>query len=299
MTTVADTLANCRDDYLLTGSREIRNRNTSSLDATVATIVLDYAVTGLAVGAKVSIDLEDMAVLAVDQANRTLTVTRGDFGSTAATHAAASTVYVNSRFTSAQILRAVNAELNALSSPVNGLFQMRAVELTFNSAYQGFDLGSTTGLISIWEVRYKAVDSTKDHPLIWRDRWELRHNMNTADFASGDALFIRDFVASAATVRVTYKSSFSPLTTVADNVASIAGLHAEAHDILPMGAAVRLVAGREIRRNFDEAQGDTRRAAEVPPGANLGSLRDVAALREMRIGEERARLARKYPERTR
>ena len=57
----------------------------------------------------------------------------------------------------------------------------------------------------------------------------------------------------------------------------------------------RLVAPREIKRNFTEAQGEPRRAAEVPPGAVASSMRTVAALRQQRITTEASRLLQADP----
>jgi hypothetical protein len=56
-----------------------------------------------------------------------------------------------------------------------------------------------------------------------------------------------------------------------------------------------MMASREIRRNFTEAQGDTRRAEEVPPGAVRDSISNILRLRRDRILAEKAKLTRQYP----
>ena len=55
------------------------------------------------------------------------------------------------------------------------------------------------------------------------------------------------------------------------------------------------MAGREIKRNFTESQGDTRRAGEVAPGAVMQSSRNLQILRQQRITAESARLDALYP----
>ena len=55
------------------------------------------------------------------------------------------------------------------------------------------------------------------------------------------------------------------------------------------------MSGREIKRNFTESQGDTRRASEVPPGAILQSSRQLQVLRVQRIAAKAARLDAMYP----
>ena len=126
-----------------------------------------------------------------------------------------------------------------------------------------------------------------------RNEWRLRRDMSTADFASGAALTVNGYVEPGS-MRVTYKAPFASLVTATDNVESVSGLHAQAHDILPLGAAIRLTAGAEIARNFLD-QADTRRADEVPGTARLGQMRALLQLRQQRIDAEKARLYAKYP----
>jgi hypothetical protein len=59
------------------------------------------------------------------------------------------------------------------------------------------------------------------------------------------------------------------------------------------------LASREVKRNFIESQGDTRRADEVPSGAMNASVTNLLRLRRDRIQAEAARLNRQYPTRIR
>ena len=76
---------------------------------------------------------------------------------------------------------------------------------------------------------------------------------------------------------------------------STTGLQASAYDLPPLGAAIRLMSGREIKRNFTETQGDSRRATEVPAGAVQQSSTGLKLLRAQRIVAECARLNSLYP----
>src|SRR5205823_3419532 len=87
-------------------------------------------------------------------------------------------------------------------------------------------------------------------------------------------------------LRIKYKAAFGQLTALTDDVLAVTGLHAEAHDIPPLGVIERLVPPREIRRNFTEAQSEPRRATEVPPGAVGQSATRISAYRMRRIAEE-------------
>jgi hypothetical protein len=73
------------------------------------------------------------------------------------------------------------------------------------------------------------------------------------------------------------------------------GIPSSAWDIPPIGAAISLMAGREIKRSFTESQGDSRRAAEVTAGTSTTSVRALIALRQQRITAEKQRLDGFYP----
>lgn len=139
MTTAAQCVERVRRDWLLTGHRESRNRLDGAVDASQTTVTLEYEAKGAAVGARLSLDYEECGVWAVS--GKTLTVQRGDDGTTAATHADNLVVLVNSEFSPARVLQAVNDELAAL--PSAGLFRMRSLDLTYDPARMGYDL---TGL---------------------------------------------------------------------------------------------------------------------------------------------------------
>jgi hypothetical protein len=59
------------------------------------------------------------------------------------------------------------------------------------------------------------------------------------------------------------------------------------------------VAGREVKRNLTENQGDTRRAEEAPAGSQLQSVRGLLAVWERRLEEEKRDLLRRYGPRKR
>lgn len=291
MTTTADVLSSCRNDYLLTGLREQRNKLGAALDASATTVTLAYELSQIALGTKLSVDLEDLYVW--ETGSGTVTVTRGDFGSTAAAHADGALVSVNPRFSDAQIFRAINDELRALSA--SGLFRMSTVDVTYVASQDGYDLLGVTDVLGVHQVRSKAIGVEREWPLVPRTLWEHQRDSDTSVFSSGQAVFIRSGLQPGFPVRVTYKAPFTALTSLTDDVTAVSGLHAEALDLLALGAGIRLTVGREVKRNFDESQGDTRRAQEVPPGANIGANRALTAWRMQRLAEERRRLAQRYP----
>ena len=73
------------------------------------------------------------------------------------------------------------------------------------------------------------------------------------------------------------------------------GMTTTMEDIPPLGAALRLQGVREGQRNFNETQGDSRRAEEIPVGAQLSSTRGLKDFFDSRIQTELRRLNKLYP----
>lgn len=276
---------------LFSGTREPRNRLAADLSADATSLVLEFPTKGIAPDSRLSIDLELLSVWAVDEAAKTVTVDRGQWGSTAVGHADNSTVTINPRFPDFDIFTALNQELRSLSG--EGLFRIRAVDLPYSPSIQGYDLADVEDLLQPYALNARLQSSRNTWPAI--TKYRIARSMATADFPSTNAIFLYEGGVSGQPIRFSYKAAFDVLTSLTDNVYEVSGLHPEAHDILALGAAIRLAAPTEIKRNFTESQGDTRRADEVPPGARANSARFLEGLRARRIVTERARLHQMYP----
>lgn len=292
MTTLSDLVERTRRHLYSGEVRDERNRLSLALDSSAASLSLSYSAAGIQRGTSLAIELEELYVW--DISGTTVTVSRGDGGSTAASHVIDSTIFVNPKFSAFAIMGAINDELNALTAA--GLFAVGTVDFTYQAGTDAYNLTGVTDLIDIIDVTYDANDSTSRWPGIPRSGYSLRRGMQTGEFASGLALTINGWAESGRDINVVYKKPYTAFTTLAQNVESYAGVHATAHDILPLGAAIRLTVGAEVARNFLD-QGDTRRADEVPAQSRGSQMRALAALRRDRISEERARLYAKYPTR--
>jgi hypothetical protein len=137
-------------------------------------------------------------------------------------------------------------------------------------------------------LRYLA----DDHPVLGSVR--LQTGLPTTDFASGNTL-VFDEPVMAGTVRVRYKAPFTRATSESSDLTTNCFLPATCDDIVETGVVIRMMNGREIKRNFIESQGDTRRADEVPAGATRDSISNLVRLRRDRIIAEAGRLKAQYP----
>lgn len=293
MATTANDLIDHTLDFLQGGNDETINVLASTPDSDDTTLTMTYELGPIVAGTTIGLGLEVMRVVATNNTSKTVTVLRGQRGSTAASHSAGAVVQVSPRFSRYSVFRALNDDLDALSGI--GMYQMKTVDLTYNPGTMGYDLTSVTSIESIYSVRYKVPGTEKEWPLLRPSEYRFDRNASTSDFASGFSLILYQSAYPGNTVRVAYKAPFVRMTAATDDVQTVAGLPATANDIPPLGAAIRLQAGHESARVAYESQPDTRRPDEVPVGANLQASSGWARLRAQRIDDEMRRLSRRYP----
>jgi len=286
--TNALTLLNHARRELLSGVVEERNKLSASITAGDTTFALAYPPNSIRPNTVIEVELEQMYVWAVNETASTITVERGWDGSAATTHAANSHIVSRPRFPLSALFDHLNEEIMSLSG-TNGMYAMRSLELEHSGLDRSIDLTGAVRLLDVWEVRRKRDDA--DWPVI--HRWRLARLQNQTDFATGNALIFDEDVADC-TLRILYRSGFTPLTTTSQLVTD-SGLPDTALDIVRMGVQIRAMSMREAKRSFTETQGDTRRSEEVPPGAASSSWRQLAILRQARLVEEATRLATQYP----
>ena len=289
MTTVA-TVLNRASRQLLSGVVEERNKLASGINASDTSITLTYDLGGLRAGTVFEVGTELVYIWAADSSSKTLTVERGYAGTTATSHSSGAITTVNPRFPRAQMLDALNADLDDLSSTANGLFRVVTVDLTYNGSDRQINITNSGTIIELLDVRLRYM--ADDHPVLHSVR--LQTGLPTADFASGNTL-VFDEPVMAGTVRVRYKAPFVQAASESSDLQTTCFLPSTCDDIVEMGVILRLMAGREIKRNFTEAQPDTRRADEVQAGAVAQSVANIQRLRRDRIIAEAGRLKAQYP----
>lgn len=254
------------------------------------------AVKSLAVGALLAIDLEVYYVLGWNPQTGVADVIPGYQGSEPADHAVDTLTFIDPKFSKFDIAVAINDDLDDLSSPSNGVVGINSVPITFNPVYMGYDLGAVpVGFIDVLEVRYRIPYPTHNFPLIAGTDWQVARNLNDPIFPSGTAIFLYADAYPGLPFYVTYAAPLTHMTQLSDPVAATTNLPITALDLPPLGAACRLVEGREVKRNFIETQPDARKAPEVPAGAVMNSMHGIEARRIKRIDAEADRIKAQYP----
>lgn len=289
MATVA-TVINRTQRQLLSGQVEEKNKLSGAINASTTSLATLYDLNGLRPGTVFEIDSEMFYVWESSVSSKTLTVERGWNGTTPASHANNAIITVSPRFPRAQILEAMNDEIADLSSPVNGLYQMKIVDTEYNGTDPMINLPVFGSVIDLYDVRLRYTSD--DYPLI--RKVQLIRDLPTSDFPSGYAIKFNQRSRSG-DLRVTYKAPFQSVASESDNLQTVAGIATSMEDIVALGAQIRLMSPREIRRNFIDTQGDTRRSDEVPAGAIGNSITNLLRLRRDRITAEAMKLAKQYP----
>lgn len=278
--------------YLYTNSRDSIDKLATSIDALSTTVTLTYGNPSVQPGSLITIGLEEFYIW--DVTGKTLTVERGRNGTSATTHPAGSIITINPKFSDAFVFRGLNTTIQDISA--EGLYAMLAVDLTWDAGLRGYDLVGVSDIKSIYEIRRLGTTGNENEwPLV--NSYSFSRVMNTANFPSSYALFINEGGISGNPIRVRYKAPFNTFSSLTDNVTQVSGAPPNLHNLLCLGAAMMVSSGREIRRNFDESQGGTRRASEVPPGANLNSYAGLALRYRQSLIAEKNRLSQQFPDR--
>jgi hypothetical protein len=275
---------------MLAGVVEERNKLAAALDSSTTSVVVAYDVGGLRTGTVFEVDSELFYVWDANSATKTLTVERGFNGTTAASHSSGALITISPRFPRGQMLDALNADLDDLSSTTNGLFRVVTVDLSYNGADRQVNITSSGTILQLLDVRLRYL--ADEHPVIHGVR--LQTGLPTSDFASGNTLVLDESVMAGA-LRVRYKAPFTRAASEASDLTTNCFVPATCEDIVEMGVILRMMAGREIKRNFTETQNDTRRPDEVPAGSVTNSVANILRLRRERIIAEAGRLKAQYP----
>lgn len=298
MTTLADMVVKTRRRSL-SDLREETDQLGGNIGANAGSLSLKSGnqLGSIRAGAILEVDYE--LFLVTDATTPTaISVIPGYLGTTSAAHTANTLIAVNPRFPNADIAAAINEDIDDLSSPTNGLFQMREVTINYNPVIIGYDLTGVDPLqlIEVHEVRTHDYGPAQAWPVLAPRSYKVERNADPAVFPSTLSIKLYESAFPGRPIRVQYKAPYTtPLVNPTDDVQLVCGLHPQAHDIPELGATVRLMEYRELKRSFTEAQGEPRRSQEVPVGSSLTAMKGVAQRRENRIQAERSRLGAMWP----
>jgi len=277
--------------HLMTSSGERIAQLQSGIDNVVTSLSLVSDAPWIKEGAILGIDLEEMYVLT--KAGTAVTMIRGFNNSTAAAHSANALIRINPKFTDYRLGKYVNQALEDASA--DGLFRIKNKDFLYKPATSTYNLDAND-LIDIWRVRFDIPGPSQYWPDIPKCDWHLDQDADPTDFPNSKSLHLQRGGYPSHKVRVSYKASFAPLSAPADDVVAVSGLHQEAHKLMPLGAAIIALGGREVKRTFLDRQPEPRRQEEVPVGGASQAMLPLIRMYASELRRERRRLRRKFPD---
>lgn len=293
MTTVADLIEECFN-HLYGGYRQTYNVLDGAHNASTTSIILTYPPDSTGPGSFLAIDDELVYVITIDRSTKTATVIRGQRGSTAATHADGALVEVNPRFPRFRVKAKLQEEIRSWPESV---YRTTAVNLDTTSGTNGYDLtGIGSDFHNVLDVQLGPPNGST-HVDWTRVGYQVVRDADTAAFASGTGLIITGILpVESRDFRVIVSRPFDVDTwDDSTDLEDDCGLPASMHDIPPLGAAQRLMTGRDVVRSFGEGQGEPRHAEEVPPGFAGSIASFLLRQRDRRLSEEALKLAGRNP----
>ena len=156
MTTTGESWIDQTRDMLLSGYVEelLQLASSVTVDATTLSIT-GASSSGIATGVVIEIDIEAMYVTSVTGTE--VSVIRGYGGSSPKTHSQSDIVRVSPKFPAYRIMDALNDDLRDLSTPDNGVYQIKTTSFVYNAAQDGYNLVGLTSedVQSIYSVTYE------------------------------------------------------------------------------------------------------------------------------------------------
>lgn len=266
----------------LGGDNAPRNRVAAAASATAETLSFEFDLGSLDQGAVVELPSGEKAfVWSSDETAKTVQVSRGEDGTTPAPVAAGDVVRVSPRFFTGDVRQALLQELDDLEA--EGLFAFRETQVAFDALDGTYDVSGVADLITPYLLRYRSGGRTEEH-----DDFEVLQGR------------LRPFAAPpASTATLLYRGSFSDFDSDDDDLEVVSGVAESAHDLLPLGAAIRLLASREAVRLDERSKQAARSDEAIPPGSLLSLSRQLQITRQLRLSRELDRQYRRWPLRQR
>lgn len=272
--------------------------NRLSADITSTTqqsIQLEFDAKGVVPGSVIGVGVEDIFVLEASSDVVTKCI-RGFRGSTAVTHTTGELITVDPRFTRFRMMKAMQQEVASWGAR---LYAVNGETISLAADTRGYSLAALgSRFLHVIQAQAEPTTIYTPNSSTWPDvEFRVAREMDSSDFSGGNAIFFNDYLyqGTGRRVRLTFAYRFDPSTwTVNSDPVVDTGLAESMLDIPPLGAAWRLMISQEVRRTDSSAQGQSRRAEEVPAAAALQSTQALKAMRDARIAEEQLTLLATY-----
>jgi hypothetical protein len=239
-------------------------------------------------GMVLSCNLNVYYVIATNPSEKKVTVYQSYDNSMAEALPVGSPIMIRPRVTDWLLFNYVNNTIRSLSSPQYGLYKMDSWTDDNPGIWNDYAIpDEAANMTSLLRVSAQAYGSDEG----WYEippnsiKWQPEHGV----------VRITGYPLRGRTVKFDYRAPFSVATSLTDDLVTDLGLSESMTDIPSLGATVRLLRTTESRRAQVHAQGDPRRADEVPGGQNSAAARDLERDFMRRVNDEHTRLVNRNP----
>lgn len=267
---------------------------TGGLAASGAGTVVVSSAFGISPGF-IEMDTELIYVQSVNQATNELTVPswgRGQQGSNEQIHFAGAKVTIAPAWPETRIFSTINEVITGLGDQLFAVF----VDETnvVDPVRYAYPLPAATR--RVLSVRVK--DFTIPGAWVEVHRWRLDYKADTADFPTGVAIEIQDYMPAGQTIKIVYAAEPQPLSGVpTQDFATATGLPASAAAAVALGTGAILIESLELTRLRQTTVEQQERSVSVLAGSATNASKYLYGLYQERLSRERAKLLTRYPPR--
>lgn len=190
-------------------------------------------------------------------------------------------VRVSPRFTDYQLFTIISQVIGSLSSPSNGLYGIVKWQDIRDEQMYPIPEEVLPYLIRVLQVRSKV----SEEDWIVNPGYAVSLSPGSESVRVYNSSLLNEFVAA---VKIVPPQDFD------SDLISYCGMSETMLDIPALGAAAILMNGQEARRAHLEAQGDPRRAEQVPMTANTSAARELQRMFVERVNDEASRLIARH-----
>ena len=232
-------------------------------------------------GALVEVDQELMLVTAANTSTRTLTVSRGYSGTTAATHADKTNIFINPTFPRKSVFDAVSDNISRLYP---SLYNVTTTNVVANTTYQ--------------EVPASTVEILTSYV----------QNASGEQYTSAGIELLRDFPPSSTntavqfynttngkTVHLVVKRKFVRPTDETSDLETVCLVAPEYEQIVMVGAVADIIGATDVDASTQEFITEKLAAESYPVGSGERLRNALLRLRSLLIDEARGNLRSLYP----
>lgn len=253
------------------------------------TISLRYPRRNIAPGALLSCGLNTWLVLEVSADGNSAVIAAGADGGPKVAMPDGSLINVRPSFTNWSIVREINSEIAAMSSPMSGLADPYMFQSSGIAWADGMyvidpdDLPAGRSVVRLLKAEYRVGHT---------DAWQSFSDCEYQHSAGVIRVFSDPNIATE--YNFTLGLSFGQPTTLETDLATL-GVTDDLVDIVTYGAAASMAMSWLSRSAQPSAQGDSRRPYEVSGGVRTAVPQMFREQQRLRLADEYARFLKKYP----